>query len=139
MIGQFNLVIAGSRSFIDLPLCTEATNQFLNMIARMVAGQEVVIVSGTAKGGDLTGEHYATLTRRRVIRMPADWDKEGRAAGFSRNERMAQIANACIVFWENKSKGSAHMIDLAKQRGIPTAVVEPHSGGYCVTYHNLTA
>lgn len=36
---------------------------------------------------------------------------------------MAEYADACICFWDGKSKGTKHMIDLATAAGIPLRVV----------------
>ena len=48
-----------------------------------------------------------------VAYFPADWDKYGKAAGFIRNEQMAQNADALVVFWDGKSRGTKNMIELA--------------------------
>ena len=37
---------------------------------------------------------------------------------------MAAQADGCVVFWDGISKGSKHMIDIAKQFEIPVRVVE---------------
>ncbi|UNY48937.1 hypothetical protein P9294_gp222 [Bacillus phage FADO] len=31
---------------------------------------------------------------------------------------MAKYADACVVFWDGKSRGTKHMIDLAEKEGI---------------------
>lgn len=36
---------------------------------------------------------------------------------------MASVADACIVFWDGKSKGSKHMIDVATRKGIPLRII----------------
>lgn len=43
-------------------------------------------------------------------------------AGFKRNEEMADHADAAIIFWDGKSKGTQHMIDCGKQRGLKLAI-----------------
>lgn len=76
-----------------------------------------------AKGADLLGKKYAEEKRYVVRRMPADWDKHGRAAGPIRNKQMAQSADALIAFWDGKSKGTENMINLAKEYGLKVRVV----------------
>ena len=36
---------------------------------------------------------------------------------------MAKYADALIAFWDNKSKGTKHMIELAKRYGLKVKVV----------------
>lgn len=55
--------------------------------------------------------------------MKADWDIYGKSAGYIRNAEMAKYADACVVFWDGKSRGTKHMIDLAKKEGIGLKVV----------------
>ena len=60
--------------------------------------------------------------RNFITQFPADWNKQGKAARYKRNEQMANYANALIAFWDGKSKGTKHMIKLAKSRGLKTNV-----------------
>lgn len=90
------------------------------------ADQITEVVSGTARGADLAGEAWAEMEGLPVERFPADWDKEGKSAGFKRNRKMADYAGcvwggnggACITVWDGESKGTAHMMDLAKMAGL---------------------
>ena len=75
---------------------------------------DIEIVSGTAKGADQLGEKYAKEKGYPVKQFPADWSK-GKSAGYVRNEEMAKYADALIAFWNGLSKGTGHMIDLAKK------------------------
>lgn len=59
-----------------------------------------------------------------VDQYPADWDTYGKSAGYRRNEDMAKIADACIVFWDGESRGSKHMIDIAEREGLPLRIVK---------------
>lgn len=36
---------------------------------------------------------------------------------------MAKYADALIAFWDGKSKGTKHMIDLAKRYGLKVKVI----------------
>ena len=75
---------------------------------------KVVIVSGTAKGADKLGELYAKNKSYPVHPFPADWHLHGKSAGYKRNKRMAQYADALVAFYDGSSKGTGHMINLAK-------------------------
>lgn len=77
--------------------------------------KEIEIVSGCANGADKLGERYANERGYAIKRFPADWETFKKGAGHIRNEEMAKYADALIAFWNGKSKGTGHMIDLAKQ------------------------
>lgn len=111
------VIVAGSREFTDYALLERE----LDIITS--SGYEIEIVSGTAKGADKLGEKYALDNEIALKRMPADWDTYGKRAGYLRNEQMANYADACIVFWDGRSPGTKHMIDIAKRVGIPTKVI----------------
>lgn len=81
------------------------------------------IVSGGASGADKLGECYAAEKGIPVKRFPAEWDKFKKSAGYIRNEQMALYADALIAFWDGKSKGTKHMIDLATKHGLKVRVV----------------
>ena len=48
---------------------------------------------------------------------------KSKIAGYRRNKEMVDIASAAICFWDGKSKGTKHTIDLFKEKGIPCKVV----------------
>jgi len=103
------VIIAGSRDFDDYELLRKYCDHVLQN------QKEIEIVSGTAKGADQLGERYAKERGYSVKQFPADWDKHKRSAGYIRNEEMAKYGDALIAFWNGHSKGSEHMIKLAKQ------------------------
>ena len=104
------LIIAGSRDFTDYKLLTETLK------AEGLSGDTVdTVVSGCAHGADKLGERWAVSQGIPIARFPADWDSHGKRAGFVRNSEMAEYADACIVFWNGSSKGTKHMIDVAKR------------------------
>lgn len=112
------LIIAGSREFDDyqLMLDTMRENGFTSNTVTQV-------VSGCAHGADKLGERWAVSQRLPVVRFHADWNTYGKRAGFIRNGEMADYADACIVFWNGTSKGSKHMIDIAKRKAGMRLVV----------------
>ena len=82
-----------------------------------------LIISGLAKGADLLGVKYANQKGYKVEEFPANW-KLGRSAGPKRNLEMAKSANACIVFWDGVSKGTANMIELAERHQLRLRVIQ---------------
>jgi hypothetical protein len=111
------VIIAGGRDFSDYERLSERVLHLLS------AQDQVTIVCGEARGADSLGKRLAYEKGWEVLSFPADWDKYGKAAGYKRNEEMARNADALIAFWDGKSKGTKHMIDLAKKHGLQTRIV----------------
>jgi len=116
-VKPISIIVAGGRDFNNYELLKEK----LDKLHRHFGGFEVV--SGKARGADSLGERYALENNLPIAEFPADWDKHGKKAGFLRNADMADYADGCIVFWDGVSKGTQHMINLAKEKGIQLAIV----------------
>jgi hypothetical protein len=108
------LIIAGSRGFNCYP--TLALAMF------RLGLRPDVIISGTARGADQLGEQYGACFGIPVERFPADWDRHGKRAGYLRNVQMAESADTLLAFWDGSSQGTAHMIDIARERGLTAHV-----------------
>src|SRR5690349_17531678 len=107
------LIIAGSRD-IDLDTAWQAIVDWFQDNGSTIPKVEE-IVSGTARGVDRLGEYWANKYRLKVKQFPADWDNKGRAAGIIRNADMAKYADALLLVWDGKSRGSANMRDQMKK------------------------
>lgn len=116
---DYGVIVAGSRDFNDYTLLDDTLHKFL----KGFEAKEVTIISGTARGADTLGERFAYKYGCNLVRLPADWNQYGKSAGYRRNADMANIANACVVFWDGKSKGTKHMIDIAERKGLRLEVV----------------
>jgi hypothetical protein len=115
---ETRLIIAGSRGFTDYQLA----KQHLDSIA---AGWEIAhVISGCARGADRLGERWAAERGIEVKRFPARWSEYGKRAGRIRNEMMAACATHLIAFWDEKSRGTKHMIETAREYGLDVTVVE---------------
>jgi len=109
---MFRVIIAWGRTFKDYDrLCSVCDYMLQNQ-------KEIEIVSGTAMGADKLGEKYAQERGYKIARFPAEWNTYQKAAGFIRNKKMAEYSDALIAFWDGRSKGTEHMINLAKQYGL---------------------
>jgi hypothetical protein len=114
---MFRVIVAGSRDFNNYEfLKTTLDNLLINY-------NDAIIVCGMARGADALGDKYAQEKGYKVAYYPADWDLYDKKAGYIRNEIMAKNADACVVFWDGKSKGSKHMIDLAKKYNLKLRVI----------------
>ena len=78
-------------------------------------GPDDEIVSGDARGADTLGVEYGTRHGIPVIHFPAQWDTYGKAAGFIRNEEMAEYGDFLLAFWDGKSHGTKNMIKTMKE------------------------
>jgi hypothetical protein len=85
---------------------------------------DIKIISGCARGADRLGEKYAINRGYLLERCPANWGRYGKAAGFKRNDEMANIADVLIAFWDGVSSGTEHMIFIAKERKLQVFVYE---------------
>ncbi|MEI6388155.1 MAG: SLOG family protein [Spirochaetota bacterium] len=107
------VIVAGSRSITDLSVVEEAIH---------LSGFTITeVVCGDARGVDSLGEEWADLHDVPVKHFPADWS-QGKMAGFSRNNHMADYAEALVAVWDSKSKGTGHMIAIARSRKLPVFV-----------------
>lgn len=86
------------------------------------------VVHGGAKGADTTAGLIAMDWGCPVEVFRAEWDKHGKAAGFIRNQQMLDSGVSLVMAFVNKplvdSKGTAHMVSLARKAGVRTIVVE---------------
>lgn len=116
----FKVIVAGGRDFGDYGLLCQICDR---MLSQKHQTHDIVIISGTARGADTLGERYAQERGYAVERFPADWEHAGKSAGFIRNAQMASVADALIAFWDGQSKGTAHMIGLARKHKLQVRVV----------------
>jgi len=103
-------IIAGSRE------CSDKRELLAALVA--CGWTPTVVISGAARGADRLGEVWAAELNVPCERFPADWDAHGKAAGYRRNVQMADNAEALIALWDGASKGTKHMIDIAKRKGL---------------------
>lgn len=124
-MNELRIIVAGSRDFNDYQLLSDTLMQYLNSIE--YSSTQIKFVSGAARGADTLGEQFAYTYGYEVKRFPADWDNLGKRAGYVRNAIMAEYASektgVLFAFWDGKSKGTKHMIDLAKKHNLEVHVI----------------
>ena len=116
------VIIAGSRSIIDPQLVAAAVES---------SGFDITnVISGGAHGVDRLGEDWARAHGVSLTVFSADWKMHGKAAGPIRNEEMARHADALIAVRQGgeSSRGTTHMIETARKKGIPVYVHEVSVG-----------
>ena len=117
------LAVVGSRSCNNVGIIFE----YLCIICSPFQSKEdvydVEIVSGGAKGADTIAEKFALINRIPTKIFLPDWDKHGKSAGFLRNKDIVDYSDMVLAFWDQKSKGTKHTIDLALKAGKSVWIV----------------
>jgi len=93
------------------------------------------IIHGAARGADTGAGMLARHLGLFEESYPAAWERDGKAAGPIRNQRMLDEGDPdrVIAFWDGKSKGTLDMISRATAAGIqvwiePLQSQEPAQG-----------
>lgn len=107
-------IIAGSRTIRDMAILGRAIRNSGFTITE--------VVSGGARGVDQLGERWAKVHSIPLLRFLARWEEHGKAAGYYRNEQMANHADQLIAIWDGKSKGTGHVIGAMRSRGKPVHI-----------------
>lgn len=76
-------------------------------------GLDVEIVSGGARGVDTYAVTYAKQFELKTKVFPADWESNGKRAGFLRNAQIVDYSDILVAFWDGKSRGTKDSIDKA--------------------------
>ena len=108
------ILVAGGRDFKD----------YYRLEADLDALKPTTIISGMAKGADEQGYRYAFNNDLECLKFHADWDTHGKSAGYIRNQRMLDEGkpDLVLIYWDGMSKGTAHILNIAKKAGIETVV-----------------
>lgn len=117
---MFKVIIAGGRDFKNYKLLREKCFYYLK---NKMETDEVVIISGHANGADMLGEQFANEFGLKTELYPADWENKGKSAGYIRNAEMLKRADAVICFWDGKSNGTKHMINISSQNHKPLRII----------------
>lgn len=118
---EFKVIIFGPREFNDYDLLKSKCDSIL---FRKLEDPEysVSIVSAHSPGVCLLCEKYAKERDIPVQIITADWDKYGKKAGIYRNKKMAEVSNACILFYvsgdESLNRGVKNMLSIAQENKL---------------------
>ena len=116
-------IIAGGRDFNDYDRLVKIMDKCPYEITEVVCGK--------ARGADSLGEKWALSRQIKVVYFIPEWNLLGKGAGFVRNNDMVEYAckdgveqGLLVAFWDKKSRGTEHMIDLATKKGMLVKVVK---------------
>ena len=112
-------MFTGSRDLIDYQDVVDSFNSTPWTITELIEGE--------ARGGDRWAKAIAIQRSIPIIPIPAIWNKVDakgiatvdRSAGFLRNAKMIEQAEACLYTWNGWSSGTASAILLAIERNLP--------------------
>ena len=105
------LAIIGSRTIEDLNLSC------------YIPDGVTEIVSGGAKGVDSCAARYAEENHIPLTVFRPNYAFYGKGAPLKRNEQIAGYADAALVFWDGKSRGTAQTILCFQRLGKPCSVI----------------
>ena len=125
------IAVVGSRTFNNYELLEKTLTDylFLNVDTETFYNNayNTIIISGGAKGADTLAERFAEEKGLEKLIFPAMWRKNGYYnpyAGYARNHDIIKNADVVFAFWDGKSRGTQHSIDLAKHINKELYVIE---------------
>lgn len=107
------VIVAGSRKYNDYRFFSEVLSDYVEQY-----DDPVIFISGKAKtGADALIIRWCQEFHLPWAEFPANWDL-GKHAGYVRNAEMAAVATNLIAFWDGQSRGTKHMLGLAKKHNL---------------------
>lgn len=115
----YRILVTGSRDWDDLD------RLFAHLATAVYQHVPAVIVHGACPtGADAMAAWWTRRHRNLGIteeRHPANWQINGKRAGFIRNAHMVNLgADLCLAFIKSGSRGASHTARLAENAGIET-------------------
>ena len=116
------ILVCGDRNWTDYAMIRNELAAF-----NTTENRPITVIDGVARGADFLGHEAALGLGYGSIRFPAKWAMYGRGAGHIRNQQMLDEGHPDLVlaFHDDlaHSKGTAHMVRIARKAGIPVRVV----------------
>ena len=108
---EVKLLVCGGRDYSD----KEYLTIYLNYIHKTCA--ITTLIHGDADGADKLAGEWAEERGIKVIAVPAEWDKYGKAAGYKRNVKMADMKPDVVIAFRG-GRGTQMMKQIARDRKI---------------------
>lgn len=117
---EYKVILTTSRSFDNYNLYKE---KFMHFLSAKKETHSLVVIPASKIADMLTNRLSEDID---IIKEPhkAEWEKYGKNAINISNDKIVNIANALIAFWDGKSVGIKNLIDKAKEKGLKVAVVK---------------
>lgn len=112
------VLVCGDGNWNDFDIIRQELSNF---------NSDTIIIHGAAKGADSISGYIADELGFEIKTYPAEWNKYGKAAGPIRNKKMLdERPDLVLAFHSNiqSSKGTKHMIKIAKNAGVNVKVID---------------
>lgn len=117
---EYRVIVCGSRDWTDRRIIRET----LLALADRCPDLRIVVVHGAARGADRMAGEEARACGYKVEEHPANWALHGHRAGLIRNAYMLSLGcSHVIAFWDGKSRGTEHMIRIAREADARVTVI----------------
>jgi hypothetical protein len=110
------VLVCGGRDFDNIDAVAIALKDFKP--ESILAPSEHRIIHGGASGADQLADRWASVYGVPVRVYPAHWERDGRAAGPIRNQRMLDEGKPDLVIAFPGGRGTADMVRRAKKAGV---------------------
>jgi hypothetical protein len=114
------ILICGGRDFNDFLLLDRILEE---RWPTQWSRKDLIIIQGGAKGADILARDWAEMNVVPFIEYPAEWNRYGKSAGFIRNKRMLDEGKPDLVIAFPGGRGTAMMVQLAREAGVPVEIV----------------
>ena len=95
----------------------------INDIEKYLPDSLSEIVSGGAKGVDSAVAEYARKNGIPLTEFLPEYERFGRAAPLKRNLKIVEYADEGLAFWDGRSKGTKHTVELFKKANKKITVI----------------
>lgn len=95
----------------------------IDHISDYLPAETTEIVTGGAKGVDVSGREYAHEHGIPYREFLPDYGRYGKAAPLKRNLEIIAYADCVLAFWDGKSKGTQFVIEHCRKLGRSLRVI----------------
>lgn len=136
MIGLFRVLVCGGRDFgcpdrrrpLPPEVIARGNREVLTLFWELDSlDQErrvTRLISGGARGADSLAELWARSRLIPIDLFPANWNRDGKAAGPIRNRRMLEEGRPDLVVAFPGGSGTANMVRIATAAGVPVRLIQ---------------
>jgi len=113
------VAIVGSRNFTDYSFFKQRVDELINKLE----DKNITIISGGARGVDQLAKVYAMEKGYPYEEYKPDYVVFGKKAPLIRNRQIVEESDLVIAFPTKESRGTWHVINLARKAGKVVVVV----------------
>jgi len=111
------ILVCGGRTYVPTP------EAYATLASYLLPG--TTLIHGAARGADRFAAEFADgLGFVEILAFPADWERDGLAAGPIRNQRMIDEGKPDVVIAFPGGRGTGDMIQRARKAGIPVVFAQ---------------